>query len=388
MKVKKCVFTMDVFDIGGVQTFVRQYSAYLNKSGSESVIVGYKGNIDDPQNYFKGSLVVEINNSYSYGLYNRFRYGFKYIKVINDLLRDGGVDCIHFSTTWSSLYCLFIPKVWKILRISTFYGAYDLEIKDETVKLFWSGLKDITRKLLQNIVLLSSNKIIVFSKYSRDLLAKHFYRIKLKKVYTIPGFILDSSMLTKNIKNLSKNSDFNILNIGRAVSRKGLKNLMESVKILLDRGLKINLTIASPVTDMVSLGLLDQYEELNLFESVRFFHKVDDKQKNDLYNKADLFVIPSLDLETFGMTIIESFAHGVPVMGTPVGAIPEIIGNFDKRFICKNMSPLTLANRISWYYQLSRKEKMAFRVKSIRFIDKNYLMISHIEELNNVYNAD
>lgn len=45
----------------------------------------------------------------------------------------------------------------------------------------------------------------------------------------------------------------------------------------------------------------------------------------DFYREIDVLVVPSLWHEPFGMVVIEAFAHGVPVVGSRRGAIPEIV---------------------------------------------------------------
>lgn len=44
-----------------------------------------------------------------------------------------------------------------------------------------------------------------------------------------------------------------------------------------------------------------------------------------LYQQIDLLVVPSLGGEAFGRVIIEANAHGIPVLATNRGAIPEIV---------------------------------------------------------------
>jgi glycosyltransferase involved in cell wall biosynthesis len=44
------------------------------------------------------------------------------------------------------------------------------------------------------------------------------------------------------------------------------------------------------------------------------------------YARADLFVLPTLS-ETYGMAVAEALAHGLPVISTNVGAIPQLVGD-------------------------------------------------------------
>ncbi len=47
---------------------------------------------------------------------------------------------------------------------------------------------------------------------------------------------------------------------------------------------------------------------------------------SDAYTKADLLVAPSRS-ETYGMTVTEALAHGLPVLATAVGGLPEALGS-------------------------------------------------------------
>lgn len=67
-----------------------------------------------------------------------------------------------------------------------------------------------------------------------------------------------------------------------------------------------------------------------LVHSLRLADRVDvpgwvgpDKVEQIL-QETDIFVLPSL-AENLPMSIIEAFAHGIPVISTPVGAVPEMI---------------------------------------------------------------
>ena len=95
--------------------------------------------------------------------------------------------------------------------------------------------------------------------------------------------------------------------------RKGVKYFFESLKniknsnyLVLTIGNKINLTGG------IKAGV-----------DIRQLGYVFDKEKmSDVYNIADIFCITSLD-EVFGLTVTESMACGVPIVGFSVGGIPE-----------------------------------------------------------------
>jgi glycosyltransferase involved in cell wall biosynthesis len=58
---------------------------------------------------------------------------------------------------------------------------------------------------------------------------------------------------------------------------------------------------------------------------IRFMGRISDKHLELAYAAADLFVLPTLALECFGLVTPEAFAFGCPVLSTDAGAIPEVM---------------------------------------------------------------
>ncbi|MDY3250499.1 MAG: glycosyltransferase [Candidatus Choladocola sp.] len=76
--------------------------------------------------------------------------------------------------------------------------------------------------------------------------------------------------------------------------------------------------------EVLVVGKGDQLN-LNTEYSIKKFGYIDkDSVMNELYNIADLFILPS-KAENFPCSILESFAAGTPVAGSNVGGIPELV---------------------------------------------------------------
>jgi len=65
----------------------------------------------------------------------------------------------------------------------------------------------------------------------------------------------------------------------------------------------------------------------------------------DAYDRADVLVLPS-DAEGFGLVLIEAMASGVPVIGTDVDGIRDVITHMQTGLLVPARSPLDLAKAI------------------------------------------
>ncbi len=65
----------------------------------------------------------------------------------------------------------------------------------------------------------------------------------------------------------------------------------------------------------------------------------------NVYRGSDIFVLPSQN-ETFGQVFIEAMSCGVPVIGTKVGGIPEIISDNYNGFLVPPDDESILAQKI------------------------------------------
>jgi glycosyltransferase involved in cell wall biosynthesis len=115
-----------------------------------------------------------------------------------------------------------------------------------------------------------------------------------------------------------------LLSVGAVVPRKGFDVLVAALAGLTD--LDWRLTIAGDLTrDPVTAERLQaDIVRHGLTKRVATPGAVSSTQLAALYNGADLFVLASR-FEGYGMAYAEALAHGLPVIGTKAGAIPDTI---------------------------------------------------------------
>lgn len=86
---------------------------------------------------------------------------------------------------------------------------------------------------------------------------------------------------------------------------------------------------------------------LGLASSVRFLGFVPEADLPRHYQAADVFVLPTRALEGFGLVTVEALACGTPVLGTAVGATPEILTPLDPGFVFEDVTPGAMATRLA-----------------------------------------
>jgi glycosyltransferase involved in cell wall biosynthesis len=103
-----------------------------------------------------------------------------------------------------------------------------------------------------------------------------------------------------------------------------------------------------------------------LGDIVQFLGRIPDERLPLAYQASDFFVLPTRQLEGFGLVIPEAMACGTPVIGTPVGAIPDVIGPFSSSLLFSGMGWRDIINKLEdvllqpAHYRFSPQECRAF----------------------------
>ncbi|MBU1122178.1 MAG: glycosyltransferase family 4 protein, partial [Candidatus Omnitrophica bacterium] len=88
-----------------------------------------------------------------------------------------------------------------------------------------------------------------------------------------------------------------------------------------------------------------KYDKL-INQQITFLNEIKNmKRKRDIFSRSDIFVLPSYS-EGCPMVVLEAMASGLPVVVTPVGALPEIIEEGKNGFFVKIGDPISLKEKI------------------------------------------
>ena len=88
------------------------------------------------------------------------------------------------------------------------------------------------------------------------------------------------------------------------------------------------------------------------------------------YRAANFSVVPTISFEGFGLIVTESLAAGTPVLGTPIGGIPEILQPFSQDLLFEDVTVESLAQGI--IEALSGQRKLPNKEACQAYIKANY----------------
>lgn len=220
-----------------------------------------------------------------------------------------GIDVIHInlSANASTYRKLVVAAVASALRI-----PYVVHLHSGEFGHFWETCNGFTRRRIE--ALFSKAKfVVVLGRLWSDLLVT-----KLPKL--ADRIIIMPNSTRQQRHNSRADGPVKILFLGRLMPAKGIGDLLGSFEIIRHR----NDWRATLAGDGAVAETRILVERLGLAERVKVPGWLDDDRVTAELQTADILVLPSL-VENLPMCVVEAFAHGLAVVCTPVGALPEIV---------------------------------------------------------------
>ena len=117
------------------------------------------------------------------------------------------------------------------------------------------------------------------------------------------------------------------LYLGNLIPEKGVLVLLEACRLLANEEKSFRCHIVGAGTKELSVedcrALVDDF---NLSDLVEVHGPLYGEEKEKMWKQCDVFVFPTFyHNECFPLVILEAMQHSLPVIATPVGAIPDMV---------------------------------------------------------------
>ena len=277
-------------------------------------------------------------------------------RLIDRLQPEVGFDALLLHHPVSAFAANRARSVAGLPRVMMLHSAYFLEYMDrhtydprtgeERGLSLWRRPVAAALRWIDRCNLRRSDRIVILSEFSRLLVQRH-YADCVDKLAKLPGgadleaFNTDLSRAEARAR-LDLPDDRPIfLTCRRLEHRMGIVELVEATHRLRGEGRELLLLVAG--RGALEGELRRRIEDADLGKAIRLLGYVAEEELPLCYRAADCFVLPTRALEGFGLVTAEAFACGTPVLGTPVGATPELIEPFDPRLVTRDATVEGLA---------------------------------------------
>ncbi len=245
------------------------------------------------------------------------------------------------------------------------------------------------RLMSERAVLRRCPRVVVLSEFMKRQAARA-HGLRQERLVIVPGgadlhrFRPAADVVTVRRGLGLTDGTFVLFTVRNLVARMGLEPLIRAVGRLEQDGLDVLLLIGG---DGPLRGALRQtITELGVGDRVRLLGFVAEEALSAYYQAADLVIMPTHEREGFGLVTVEALACGTPVLGTPVGALPEILTRVDPMLIAEGSDSRSLAAAIS---RLARHlgnpgERRRLSQRGRELVEADYHWAQHGESLEKV----
>ena len=303
-------------------------------------------------------------------------------------------DVVHTHFSYAALGPLQAVTA-HVPHVRTFHGPWDEEgwVEDTTGRQGKLGmakarLKRSLRRRVEAANLQRSRAVLVLSEHSRGEVQAFGYPDR--NITLIPGGTdidrfrpAPDKWAVRQSLGLPQDRTL-LLSVRRLAPRMGLDNLIRALPTVVAQCPDALLLIGGKGPEREHLEQLAA--ETGMANHVSLLGFIPDDRLAAHYQAADIFVLPTLALEGFGLVTTEALACGLPVIGTPIGATPEILSGLDDRLISQGTAPEDLAQAILGYLGGDWSADLTPE-RLYRHVAQRYTWERHVAETEKVYHA-
>ncbi|WHZ21313.1 MAG: hypothetical protein OJF47_000425 [Nitrospira sp.] len=247
------------------------------------------------------------------------------------------------------------------------------------------------RQGIERFVIRRCRSVVVLSEFMRRRIME-VHGIPAQRISLIPGAVDPQQFMPPlsraDVRRaLELTGEQTVLfTVRNLVPRMGIEHLIDAVVGLRERHPTLLVLIGG---EGPLRGALEARIARYGFErQVRLLGFVPEALLQQYYQAADLVVMPTLQLEGFGLVTVEAMACGTPVLSTPVAALPEVVGRLDPLLVAEGTDGTALAkaiDRILTRFRSDPAEHSRLSLKGRRLVEQVYNWDRHCGELDQAF---
>lgn len=225
--------------------------------------------------------------------------------------------------------------------------------------------------------------LIANSKFTEKIIHQR-YRINREKIYICYKSIdLSRYTLSRLERNREPRNFPVVLFVGTNMQRKGLPTLIRAAHIVMKKVPHLKFWIVGEDKTLPKMKELCIKE--GVYDSFCFLGWKSQDELRNIYSRADVFVMPSLT-EALGVVFLEAMASGLPIIGTNIGGIPEIIQDGingllvppdDPKILAKALTQLLLDSELQQKLSINAQE-IVKKFNVDHMIERTYQIYSRV----------
>jgi len=238
----------------------------------------------------------------------------------------------------------------------------------------------IAMRYLEGTVYHSADRLLVLSQYTRKRFHEVF-NISGKRVEVSPGGVEMPSGGSECSREEARNElqwhGPVVVTLRNLVPRTGVDLLVEAAGILKDELPELRWCVIGRGALMEAL--LAQAVQSGVGERVEFTGFLSEEDVQKRLFAADIFMLPTRDLEGFGLVTLEANACGLPVVATPVTANKEVVPSLPFNRLADAVTAEALADAVRQMLLVEYNDDSRQALRDA--VEKKYAWHLHDDEL-------
>ncbi|GAC1328317.1 MAG: glycosyltransferase family 4 protein [Chloroflexota bacterium] len=214
----------------------------------------------------------------------------------------------------------------------------------------------------------SSTRIVAVSAFSAQQIAERqpdaAQRVRVVPTGVDTSYFVPTASRSEARRAVGVESDDAlVIGVGRLAGVKQFDRLITGFAAAVARGLKAQLIIAGGGPERARLeNLIAVY---GMQDRISLAGYCDPSRLRAFMQAADLQVVSSA-FENFSLAILEGMACGTPVMGTPGGGTPELVGQVDSGLVLPDDHPHAIADALPvWLGDAGRLRELGAKARAV-----------------------